>query len=330
MVDEFEDHDPSAEFCPFSQVSISETGIPLSPDRYDETVAPSNLAWQSKLILLLVLPYTAVSVVVASREWVAQEPAIALWSLGLSAALGALAWGLRTATPAAALTGALINASLMFCLFDPPFKPWRSGFIPVLAVLVLTSLATRFGRRRKERLGTAEKRHGRGAAQVAANLGMAALVMDPTVQSGLIDTHWLRGHTFTSVFALGLAALAEAAADTVSSEIGQVLGGTPFMVTTLRRVEPGIDGAITLAGTLAGIVAAGLVAAAGVWALHGDPSLLAAAWTGGIFGFLFDSLLGATVERAGWLNNDAVNFLSTASAVACSLALMAVVPHPAP
>jgi uncharacterized membrane protein len=38
----------------------------------------------------------------------------------------------------------------------------------------------------------------------------------------------------------------------------------------------------------------------------------------------FDSLLGATLERRGWLNNDAVNFLSTASAAAFALGLLAV------
>lgn len=267
------------------------------------------------------------SVAIEAFGWMAQEPAVAVWTLGLSAGLGLLAWSVRSATPAAALTGATINASLMFSMVDPPFRPWRTGLIPVVVVLLSTSLATRFGRRRKERMGTAEKRRGRGAAQVAANLGMAALVMDPTAQSGLVDTHWLAGHSFTSVLTLGLAALAEAAADTVSSEIGQVLGGTPRMITTLRRVEPGTDGGMTAAGTLAGIVAAGLVAIAGVLALHGDVWMLAASWVGGVFGFLFDSLVGATLERAGWVNNDAVNFLSTAGAVACALGLMAVLPH---
>lgn len=288
---------------------------------------PSNLAWESKLLLLLVLPWTAVSVAFAARDWFEQQATVALWSLGLSAALGLSAWVLRAATPAAALTGAAINASLMFSMFVPPFRPWRTGLVPVSAVLILTSLATRFGRSKKERIGAAEKRLGRGAAQVAANLGLAALVMEPTVQSGLIDTHWLAGRTFSSVFALGLAALAEAAADTVSSEIGQVLGGTPRMVATLRRVEPGTDGGITVAGTVAGIVAAGLVAGAGCVALQGDAWMLAVSWAGGVFGFFFDSLLGATLERAGWINNDAVNFLSTASAVGCALALLAVVPH---
>lgn len=54
--------------------------------------------------------------------------------------------------------------------------------------------------------------------------------------------------------------------------------------------------------------------------------MLAASWTAGVFGLFFDSLLGATLERKGWLNNDGVNFLSTASAAAFALALIASVP----
>jgi uncharacterized protein (TIGR00297 family) len=291
-------------------------------------VDSSNLVWQSKVVLLLVLPWTALNVVEMARLEFGRSPQGAVQVVGLSLALGALAWALKAATPAAALTGAIINASLMFTMVVPPLRPWNSGLVPVLTVLVLTSLATRFGRRRKERLGTAEKRKGRGAAQVAANLGMAALMMDPLVQSALIDSRWLAGVTFTPGFALGLAALAEAAADTVSSEVGQVLGGSPRMITTLRQVEPGTDGGITIAGTVAGMVAAGLVAFAGYLAFHMRVSDMLASWTGGVFGLFFDSLLGSTLERAGWLGNDAVNFLSTCSAVACALALLPVVPHP--
>jgi uncharacterized membrane protein len=46
-------------------------------------------------------------------------------------------------------------------------------------------------------------------------------------------------------------------------------------------------------------------------------------WSGGVFGLFFDSLLGATFERRGWLNNDMVNFLSTAGAAAFAFAVMA-------
>ncbi len=283
-----------------------------------------NSSWQSKLVLLLVVPWTALSVVNMARwEFSAYRP-FAMQVVGLSVVLGLAAWILRSATPAAALTGGVINASLMFTMLVPPLNAWHSGLVPVLTVLIITSLATRFGRHRKERLGTAEQRRGRGAAQVAANLGMAALIMDPMVQSALVDSRWLAGTTFTSAFALGLAALAESAADTVSSEIGQVLGGTPRMITTLRRVEPGTDGGITTAGSIAGILAAGLVSVAGYFAFHLQPSAVVVSWAGAVFGLFFDSLLGATLERAGWLNNDAVNFLSTASAAVFTLVLMVV------
>lgn len=289
-------------------------------------MAQFNLDWQSKLVLLLVLPWTAVGVVVEGQAWWNRAPASAIWVLGLSALLGLLAWILRTATPTAAVAGAAITASLMFSTLVYPYRIRHTALVPVLALLVLTSLATRFGRRRKERMGTAEKRHGRGPAQVAANLGVAALVMQPALLGRLVEIDWfwqaIRA-TPVMIFAPLLAALGESAADTVSSEIGQVSGGLPRMITTLHRVEPGTDGGITLAGSIAGIFAAGIVAGVGCLALGGNVRLLAVSWTGGIFGLFFDSLLGATLERAGWLNNDAVNFLSTASAAAFALMTMA-------
>jgi uncharacterized membrane protein len=57
--------------------------------------------------------------------------------------------------------------------------------------------------------------------------------------------------------------------------------------------------------------------------------MLAVSCAGGIFGLFFDSLLGATLERIGWLNNDAVNFLSTASAASFALGLLAILSHSA-
>lgn len=73
------------------------------------------------------------------------------------------------------------------------------------------------------------------------------------------------------------------------------------------------------------MIAAGVVAALGVVALRGDAGLFRVSCAGAVFGLFFDSLLGATVERAGWLNNDAVNFLSTASAAGFAVVVMAVV-----
>ncbi|MGA7652924.1 MAG: DUF92 domain-containing protein [Terracidiphilus sp.] len=282
----------------------------------------AKLSWESKLVLLAVLPATAVDVVLQEQDWLARDPRAAAWVLGLSAALGVLAWAARSGTPAAAATGATITASMMLATAGLPFSPWRTALVPVLAVLVLTSVATRYGRARKERLGAGEARRGRVAAQVAANLGVAALVATPIMQMWMADRLAIPYSAALPLFTVALAALAEAAADTISSEIGQVLGGWPVMVTTLRRVEAGTDGAISLAGTFAGVIAGGIVSAAGTMALGGGAAMLAVSWAGGVFGLFFDSLLGATLERRGWLNNDAVNFLSTASAAGFALVML--------
>jgi uncharacterized protein (TIGR00297 family) len=85
---------------------------------------------------------------------------------------------------------------------------------------------------------------------------------------------------------------------------------------------------VSVAGTLAGLIAAAIVAGAGSWALRGDWTLFKFSCAGAVFGLFFDSLLGATLEKKGWLNNDAVNFLSTASASAFALLLLAYLPRP--
>jgi uncharacterized protein (TIGR00297 family) len=289
-------------------------------------VPEQDLAWQSKLILLLVLPFAGTGLFFDCQSWFASAPTVAVWTLGLSVLLGLITWKLRAATPAAAFAGAVITASLMFSTATPPFEPWHTAMVPVLAVSLLAFAATRLGRQKKERLGTAEARRGRKASQIAANLGFAALVVSGPAQWWLIDKPWFPSPLQISLplFAMALAALAEAAADTVSSEIGQVLGGRPRMITTLRSAEPGANGAISLAGTLAGILAAALIALVGTWALRGDWLLFSLSALGAVFGLFFDSLLGATLESWGWINNDCVNFLSTASAAAFALGLLAL------
>lgn len=291
-------------------------------------MAQSKLVWQSKLVLLVVLPFVAASAVLEAHWWAVQSAPVAIWTLGLSSLLGLVVLKLRAATLFAAATGFIITASLMFSTVTIPYEPWHTALLPVLAVSILAHIATRLGRAQKERLGIAEKRRGRDASQVAANLGMAALVSNDLVRTLLMDSNWLSGVTLAPVpfMVAALAALAEAAADTVSSELGQVLSSQPRMITSMRKAEPGTDGAISWGGTLAGITAAGIVAVVGTYALRGDMFMLIVSSAGGVFGLFFDSLLGATLERRGWLNNDMVNFLSTASAAVFALGSMALLP----
>jgi uncharacterized protein (TIGR00297 family) len=292
-------------------------------------VDQTKLVWQSKLVLLVVLPFTAADLVLKTHWWTTQSAPVALWTVGLSALLGLATWKLRAATAGGSAAGAAITASLMFSTLMFPYQPWHTALIPAITVSMLAYLATRMGREQKEKLGTVEPRNGRSAAQITANMGIAAIASSDPVLSWVTNSHCftLSALAPTLLFAIGLAALAEAAADTVSSEVGLIFGGRPRLITTLRPVEPGQNGAVSLVGTLAGVVAAALVAAAGTLALHGSRTMFAVSCAGGVFGLLFDSLLGATLEEHGYLNNDAVNFLSTASAAVFALGLLAILPH---
>jgi len=219
----------------------------------------------------------------------------------LFAALGRLVRGVTTG-------GAVAGAAVCFALL---WVAELAGFAGLLTVFVLTWIATRFGYKHKQRLGTAEARTGRNALQVLANLGTSAgcAVMYATI--------WPDRRLLVAM----AAALSEAAADTVSGELGQAVGGAPHLITNWKRVEPGTDGAVTLAGTIDGVAAA--IAVALVFALTRILSwrLFAVCAEAGVAGMIFDSLLGATLERRHWLGNNAVNFASTIAAAVLAFLL---------
>jgi uncharacterized protein (TIGR00297 family) len=117
------------------------------------------------------------------------------------------------------------------------------------------------------------------------------------------------------------AALAEAATDTVASEIGQTGSQTAILITTGKPVPAGTDGGITISGTAAGTVAGVAVATVAAW---GGMIPWAGVWipvAAGFAGMLADSSLGATFQRRGQINNEAVNLVSTLVAAAIGYAL---------
>jgi uncharacterized protein (TIGR00297 family) len=279
----------------------------------DNDARESRLRWQSQLLLASVATVAAVELaltIAAARTPAAGE------GIAICAAFGVLVWLLRAATPAAAVTGFLLTSCLYLRTVGQPDGSWfHTALLSGLALFVLAFVATRFRRSQKEQTGLAESRRGRGASQVAANMGAAAIAAT-AVPPPILSALSARGWTFTEpiLFTPLVAALAEAAADTVSSEVGQAIGGFPWLITTLRRVPPGTDGAISLSGTLAGLLAAAVVVLSAIPTLRLDLRQAAIAWFAAIAGLFADSLIGATLERRGWLNNDAVNFLSTAIA----------------
>jgi uncharacterized protein (TIGR00297 family) len=204
-------------------------------------------------------------------------------------------------------SGALAGGLACFVLFA---GAGPAAFVALATLFVMTWVSTRLGYRRKLALGLAERREGRNAWQVLANLAVTALASVAFSATG--NRVWL---------VAAAAALAEAATDTVASEIGQYRGVEARLITTGERVPAGTDGGITIPGSIAGL-AAGLVMA--VVATVGGillPSELWIALAAGFAGMLIDSVLGATLQRRGWISNQTVNLFSTLAAAALAYAI---------
>jgi uncharacterized protein (TIGR00297 family) len=247
-----------------------------------------------------------------------------LEAFGVSLAFALVVTALRAGTVGGAACGGMICLLVTFWTGMGTRSIVRSGLTPLVVLFLLTFLATRAGRQRKARAGLAEARRGRNTAQVIANLSVAGLCASPAASWMLgrlanccgAEVEWVD----LAMKAIVLAALVEATADTVSSEIGQAFGGQPVMLTNLRRVAAGTDGAVTVLGSFAGVAGGAVVAIAGGWAMHLTSGSTAVALLAGVCGLFFDSLIGATLERRGWLGNDLVNFSSTVFAAGVAVA----------
>lgn len=190
-------------------------------------------------------------------------------------------------------------------------------YVALLAFFVIGTATTKLGYARKARLGLAQESGGRrGFSHAFSNAGVAAIcavAVSRVSRMGESPLEWM-----SVVYFMGIASLATAAADTTASEIGQLAGKRAFLPLTLRRVPVGTEGAISVEGTLAGLLGGFAVAAAGVLSLHYG---LLPVNVGAIFFITAAAFLGSYVESiAGSWNrkrmspvpNGVLNFFNTA------------------
>ncbi len=148
---------------------------------------------------------------------------------------------------------------------------------------------------------------------------------------------------------LGAGSLAASASDSWATEVGTLTRAAPRSVLTWQRVAAGTSGGVSLAGTLAAVAGAAMVAAV-ARALGWSWPVARAAFVGGFIGSTVDSVLGATLQarrwcdrcncfterrvhrcgspaRAsggiGWLDNDIINLVSSAAGGLVALTLAA-------
>jgi uncharacterized protein (TIGR00297 family) len=175
-----------------------------------------------------------------------------------------------------------------------------TGFILLVAFFLLGTLATSWKKQEKHRFKAKSDRSvSRNAGQVLANGGVPAIL-------GLLAL-WIPPHA--GLFRLMMAAaLSSATADTLSSELGMVYGKWFFNILTLKRESKGLDGVISVTGTLIGIAGSAVIAF--IYCLGWGRTFWLIILAGTI-GNLADSILGATFERRGIMGNNTVNFLNT-------------------
>jgi len=230
-------------------------------------------------------------------------------SLGLALAVNVpaawIGWKARTVSAPGAVTGAVVGILVLACAGP-------RGWVLLFASYLVASVSSRLGLKRKAVLGIAEERGGRrGPGNTIANTGLAAGAAVVAAFSPYRDAALL----------VMVAALAAGASDTVASEIGKAWGRRTLLFPSFKPVRPGTSGAVSLEGTAAGLVAAlglsaiglslGLVKGNGLWY----------ATAGATIGAFVESWLGATLETAGVLDNDMLNFINTAVAAAAAIAI---------
>ena len=246
-----------------------------------------------------------------SSELPTQEPLLWLTALLVNAVLISLAQRWPVLTRAGWCHAGLLGTVLWGSL------GWR-GWLAVVAYLVMGSLVTKLGFARKRDLGLAEARGGRRGPENVWGSAFTGLVLAMFVAAGL-GSEPLLLIGFAASFAAKLA-------DTFGSEIGKRWGRTTLLITTLRPVPAGTEGAVSVEGTLASALGSLLMTT--VMALLGlltTASSVVLVSVVGLVATLLESILGATGQgRWPWLSNELVNALQTAWAALLAMAAAAL------
>jgi len=179
--------------------------------------------------------------------------------------------------------------------------------ILIFIFLILSLFATKYKKEYKKSMNLYEGR--RNARNVISN--------------GIIPFIMASFSYYNGFFGGFIGSVATATADTLASEIGVLQ--TPRLITNLsRKVKPGTDGGVSLLGSAAGIMGAGIIGLSAYFLqICANPLIsLKIAVIAGTIGCFMDSLLGALFERKNYINNEQVNLLATITGAAAGIILL--------
>lgn len=246
-------------------------------------------------------PFVMVAVAGVLWTFTGIDISVGLVQLGVAVAIAAgfgyTSWYLGTASITGMLTGVIVG--LLTIVLGG-----YGWFAILIAFFGLGGLASKYRYEEKAERGVAEPNKGaRGGRNV---LGNAAVALLAVVAFAASDRLGIESTVFLYAFT---GSVATAMSDTLSSEIG-VLFDEPRLITTFEPVRTGTDGAVSVRGSLAGLIGAAVVGLLAVPALDVSVAGAFVIVIAGMAGMFVDSFLGAAVEGR-WIGNQGVNFLAT-------------------
>ena len=229
-----------------------------------------------------------------------------LVAVGLNTVLLMIVWIIpkKLLTPAGILHAWLLGVLIWGSL------GWQ-GYLVVVFYFLVGSAVTRIGMAQKEAEGIAEKRSGArgpenvwGSALTGALCALGTFVVPAfEVKTGLITSLLLLGY---------VASFSTKLSDTCASEVGKAYGKQTFLITTLQPVSRGTEGAVSLEGTLAGVVGSAAIALVGWGVGLIDPLGVFFCVLAAFIATNLESVIGATLQaKLAWLTNEVVNILNT-------------------
>ncbi|MEO0473169.1 MAG: DUF92 domain-containing protein [Bacteroidota bacterium] len=247
-----------------------------------------RLAWLAIIILAILIGIMVV------RPDAITVPSDILWGSGGILLFMILSYASGKIDAIGAITGGFIATGMYF-------GGGFAGLSMLLAFFVIGSFASHWKKKEKAALGLEQElggrrsfRHAFANGGAAATCGFAAYLFP--------EQQWL----FLAALA---ASMATVIGDTLSSELGNLYGRRYLDLKSMQPGKRGLDGVISLEGSLIGL--GGSLLMAGLVYIWNWESSWVVVGLAGLLGNLLDSVLGAFVQRRGWLTNDEVNFLAS-------------------
>lgn len=196
------------------------------------------------------------------------------------------------------------------------YKIWST----MVVYFILGNFVTKIKIDEKEKLGIAEKNNGARSIENVLGSSLVALICVLLLRYN--NNTQFNNEINEQLLNIGyIASISTKLGDTFASEIGKAYGNNCYLVTNLEKVKKGTEGAISIEGTLAGLIGNFIISYYGY--------LISIIPANSVFIITFCSLVATTIEsflgvilqdKKVWLTNEFINLINTL--IGCILSIL--------